>query len=211
MATLKLFDLAPSPNNIKIRLALGYKGIDYERIPIALDDAGREAVIEATGQPLTPAIAHGEVRLFDSSAILRYIDANFRDRGPRLYATSREEMREIEDWEAFAREDATAPVALTFGQAMAGAVDPARKKEANEALARVTARLEERLSESEWLVGDAMTAADIQVAPFVFCGMLPPEAAAAGGVVQFFAEHLRAPEDHAKTRAWAGRVMAFDR
>ncbi len=35
-----------------------------------------------SGQHLTPVIEHGEVVLFDSAAILRYLDAAFRETPP---------------------------------------------------------------------------------------------------------------------------------
>ena len=40
---------------------------------------------------------HNRTVVIDSHSILRYLDANFRDTGPRLYAEEREEMQAIVD------------------------------------------------------------------------------------------------------------------
>ena len=45
---LKLWELALSPNNTKVRMALRFKGVDFEAIP--LDPRDRSAVLEASGQ-----------------------------------------------------------------------------------------------------------------------------------------------------------------
>lgn len=212
MADIKILDLAPSPNNMKVRIGLSYKGIPFERVAVALDDAERAGVIAETGQPLTPALIHGDVRLFDSSAILRYIDANFRDTGPRLFSETREGMREIERWERFGQADCIAGVGLTFEQAVSGfQVDEAKKKQANESVAKATEKLEGRLAESPWLAGDAMTAADIICAPPLFYAMLPASLAEQGPFMKFFHDHLEMPAGREKTRDWVMRVMAHDK
>ena len=51
--SVKLYDLAPSPNNIRVRVGLGYKKIAYERI--AIDPMDRSNLVEISGQPLATA------------------------------------------------------------------------------------------------------------------------------------------------------------
>ena len=81
-----LYDLGPSPNNIKVRLALAYTKIPYEKIPV--DPQDREPLVKVSGQPLAPVMLHGETVVYDSYAILRYLDANF-PKTPRLYSATR--------------------------------------------------------------------------------------------------------------------------
>ena len=85
-------------NNMKVRIALGYKGLDYTYTEV--DPGDRAELIRLTGQFLTPVMVHGERTLFDSAAILRYLDANFPDT-PRLYSEEYGEMADIEGWERF--------------------------------------------------------------------------------------------------------------
>jgi len=83
---LKLYELPPSPNNTKVRMALRFKEIEFEPVEVPHDD--RRAVLAASGQELTPVIEHDGVVLNDSEAILQYLDANFRDT-PRLFPADR--------------------------------------------------------------------------------------------------------------------------
>jgi len=92
---LTFHDLAPSPNNTKVRMALRYKGIEFEAIPA--DPFDRSAIVELTGQELTPVIADKGIVLNDSEAILQYLDANYRDT-PRLYPALREGRRRCDEW-----------------------------------------------------------------------------------------------------------------
>jgi glutathione S-transferase len=82
---LKLWELSPSPNNLKVRLALRFKGIPFEAIPV--DPADRSGVLAISGQELTPVIEDRGIVLNDSEAILHYLEANYRD-APRLFPST---------------------------------------------------------------------------------------------------------------------------
>jgi glutathione S-transferase len=92
---LKFWELSPSPNNTKVRMALRYKGIEFEAVPV--DPSDRSKLIEVTGQELTPSIEDKGIVLNDSEAILQYLDANYRD-APRLYPAERATRRQCEAW-----------------------------------------------------------------------------------------------------------------
>ncbi len=83
---LRFWELTPSPNNIKVRMALRFKGIDFEQIIV--DPLDRAPVIEVSGQELTPVIEDRGIVLNDSEAILQYLDANYPDT-PRLFPRER--------------------------------------------------------------------------------------------------------------------------
>jgi glutathione S-transferase len=205
---LKLYDLAPSPNSVKIRIALAYKGIPYQKI--AVNPRERSEIIRLSGQPLTPILTHGSAVIFDSGAILRYLDANFRET-PSLFSTDNDTMHEIEAWELLSRTTLADPVEIIFEECFAEKKDPSQAERASRMLHEATGRFEERLLKGEWVVGDRMTAADVSTAPFIFYGMLPPAAASANPIAGFFAEHLRLGNGRDRTRAWAARVMSHDR
>lgn len=84
---LRFWELAPSPNNLKVRLALRSKGVEFEAVPV--DAADRSPVVQRSGQPLTPVIEDRGIVLNDSEAILHYLDANYPD-APRLWPADRE-------------------------------------------------------------------------------------------------------------------------
>jgi glutathione S-transferase len=204
---VKLYDLPISTNSTKVRLALGYKGIPCERIPVVPDD--RTALVKVSGQPLAPVLVDGETVIFDSSAILRYLDANFRDT-PRLFAESREEMKAIEEWEHFAGHEPGKAIGAMFGEMRAATKNPDAIRKANELLNSAADRVEEALAGGPWLLGNRLTAADVTLAPRLYAGMLPPAAVEKMPLLRFFADNLRL-EGHPRTRAWVGRVMAYDR
>jgi glutathione S-transferase len=205
---LKLYDLAPSPNNIKVRCALRYKNLPYEKIPV--DPGSREAVVKASGQPLAPVLLHGDTVVFDSYAIMRYLDANFRDT-PRLYSEDRTTLKAIETWELFARTEAGPAISMTFGQLRAPSPDAEVMKKANDALNRAASRLEETLAKGKWLVeGDHPTAADFTVGTMMALGAVNEQTAQRVPALAFFRKNLKL-DRCPKTLDWIGRVMEFDR
>lgn len=212
MTSLLLYDLRPSPNNAKVRLALGYKRIPYELREI--DPQDRSEVVAASGQPLTPTIRHGDVVMFDSSAILRYLEANVA-REPRLFAEDRETMRTIEAWEHKTRGgDFDAPIGMILEQYFAPTRDAARIAEANRLVDERAREIAAALGNREYLVADRLTAADLCVVPLLWTACLSDEEAeamAAFGLPPFFREHLRIDPSHEAVHAYVRRVMAFDR
>lgn len=182
-------------NNVKVRVALGYKGIPYDFVRI--DPADRREIVRISGQHLTPVMVHGEVVLFDSAAILRYLDANFRDT-PRLYGTSHLEEWAIEDAEFFARTVLAGPVMDVVHHMVAdGSVDEARRAKARKNMSHAVAQLADKLEGREWLVGNQMSAADIAAACTI-------ERVRKGRLFEMHA-------DAARFEPWLERVMSFDR
>ena len=92
---LRFWELKPSPNNTKVRMALRLKGIDFD--VVAVDPSERSALVEATGQELSPAIEDRGIVLNDSEAILQYLDANYRDT-PRLFPADRAGRNKCDAW-----------------------------------------------------------------------------------------------------------------
>ena len=206
--TVKLYDLAPSPNNMKVRIALSYKKIPFEKIPVSSND--RSEVIRISGQPLTPVLTHGTTVIFDSGAILRYLDANFRST-PSLFSTDYDTMTEIERWENLGRVELSRSVGTIFRQFFSPTKDSAAMERASKQLHDLTGGFEDRLSRASWLVGDRMTAADLSTAPMIYYGMLPTTVASESPLHKLFFDHFHLGEGRTKTREWVTRVMAFDK
>jgi len=205
---ITLYDLAPSPNNMKVRIAMNYKGIPFEKIPVPPQD--RSEVIRVSGQPLTPVITHGDRVIFDSASILRYLEANFRNTPP-LFSTDYATMKEIERWEMYGRTELVRPVHTTFQQCFAEKKDFSETSRASRLLNELTGRVEDQLAKGSWLLGEGMTAADVSTAPLIFYGMLPAAVAESNPIARFFAEHLKLGGGREKTREWVGKTMAYDK
>jgi len=182
-------------NNIKVRIALGFKEIPYTFHTI--DPADRKEILKLSGQRLTPILVHGDRVLFDSAAILRYLDANFRDRPP-LFGTSMGEQWAIEDLELFARHTLAAPMMeLVHHRVSGGVVDDAMGARCTAAFQEAAGRLIRTLAGRKWLVGEAMSAADVTAAAVMYrirkARLFDP------------------PPGIDEIRAWEDRVTAFDR
>lgn len=187
-------------------LALKLKGLDYETVAFdGFED--REAVIEVSGQPLTPVLLDGERSIYDSFAILRYLDANFP--GPRLYSADRAEQQKIQEWERFGYQ-LGGPLGMVAGQAFSGEIDDQATAEAQALWDSVPQPLEDALAGSPYLMGDAPTAADLSLAPFLRYTVSNPEDFPEGSPVRFVAERLRLGAHFPNTLAWIERVMALD-
>lgn len=200
-----LYQLGPSPNSIKARLALAFKSVPHRKVDC--DPADRALPVKLSGQPLLPVLVHGQRVVYDSYAILRYLDANW-PAAPRLYSADRPTQQAIEDWELFNRTGLGAAIATCFGQLLGGTEQPAAFRQANVQLAQAALRLEERLEQGEWLVGDQPTAADLTCASAAYYGVIQAPKSPIEG---FFAKHLQLPASYPRTRAWVERVMQWDR
>lgn len=182
-------------NNIKVRIALAYKGVPFEFRTIEPSD--RDEIVRISGQFLTPVLVHGARVVHDSGAILRYLDTTFRE-GPRLFGSSHAEQWEIEDWELMARWELAQPMMAIVHRRVAGeAISDELEASCQSAFDRVAAKFAARLAGRTWLVGDAMTAADITAAA-VFHRVR---------TAVFF--ELGSAAD--ALQPWIDRVMAFDR
>jgi glutathione S-transferase len=208
MESIQLWDLGPSPNSKKVRLALGYKGVPYEKVSV--DPMDRQKIVEISGQPLTPVLVHGKTVVFDSSAILRYLEANVK-REPRLFSSDYDTMKRIEKFESYARNDISPHVGTIFGALFGGPKDAATLEKASKSFNAAVRGLEGDLGSSGWLVGDSPTAADISCAAWIGLSLLTPQQASSSPVLGFFAEHLRLDPALEKARGWFEKLDSYDR
>ena len=206
MSRLTLLTLPPSPNNIKVRLALALKRLECEFVPQGFDD--RSLVIEKSGQPLTPVLLDGDRVVFDSFGILRYLDANFD--GPRLFPETREGIREIESWENHARNGLGPALGMILSMLLSGKVDPAQAELASRLFNQLASNVELALEKGSYLTGEAISAADLTIAPLVYYAVQDADKTEEGSVQRFFAEHLQLSPRYPRTRAWVDRVFAIE-
>jgi|OM-RGC.v1.011511259 Glutathione S-transferase len=72
---MRLYDFECSGNCWKVRLLLDMLGLDYERVPVdsSRGETQREAFKAVSGRGQIPVLEDGDVRLWDSQAILFYL------------------------------------------------------------------------------------------------------------------------------------------
>jgi len=211
MSNLTLRELTGSPNNIKVRIALGYKGLDYDRKEVDLDDfpGNRSSIVRLSQQPRLPVLEDGKTVIFGSDAILRYLEANYPDT-PSIFSDDYATFGDVEQWELFARTQISEPIGMLFGQAFAPKADAGVIAKANQLLNDRTGALEDKLSTGEFLVGDHLTAGDIACAAPLYLADMTEENSKAHPIAGFFHANLKLGSGREKTRAWARRVLAYD-
>jgi glutathione S-transferase len=94
---MKLIQIPFSHNCVKVRVALGLKGLTYETQDIAPID--RATVVAASGQGLVPVLVDGPRAIADSTAILLYLEERHPE--PPLVPrdpAARAECLILEDW-----------------------------------------------------------------------------------------------------------------
>lgn len=205
-----LLEFRRSPNSVKVRVALGFKGLAYETREMMAAD--RAPMIEAAGWPLTPILLDGEVAMRDSAAILHYLEANYRD-APSLTPPNRDEIRSAEAILANLN-----PEILRIQWRLGPEIekpeaerDRAAIGRGRSALVAALERLEERLGEQPWLVGEAMSMYDVILACNLLPGRPPERFVAQSPVWRFFAEHLEIGAERPTVVDWIGRVVGHDR
>ncbi|TIM30061.1 MAG: glutathione S-transferase family protein [Mesorhizobium sp.] len=152
-----------------VRLALEEKGIGYELVPVDIFAADGIPDWYLDHQPFgrIPAFAHDRFRLFETSAIARYVDEAFE--GPTLQpaeARSRARMNQI-----IGMLDAYAYRAMVWDVA----VERLEKTTPDEALiangllqaATVLRALTSLKAAGPWLLGEQLTLADLHAAPII--------------------------------------------
>jgi glutathione S-transferase len=162
MATLRIHGLSPSTFTRTVRLACHEKGIDYELVPMFPGQMGALNPFQKI-----PAITHGDLTLYESTAILRYFDRTFP--GPKLWP---QDSRQAALCDQFVSAvcDSLVNSALRYLANHFGFL-PVPQEMADKYLAKakeVVPVFDRRLGESRYLVGDSLTAADLFLAPIVF-------------------------------------------
>jgi glutathione S-transferase len=166
-----LYRIPFSTNVERVSLALAHKGLDVEWIDV--DPGDRSPVEEVSGQPLVPVLVDDGRVVFDSTAILRYLE----DLQPEPALFPRDEARRAEldvflDW--FNRVWKRPPNEI---EAERGKADPdrARIDELGQELTGSLDLFEALLAGRDYLFGQ-FSAADCAAFPFLKYGVLFDEA-----------------------------------
>jgi len=163
----ELYLVNGSPYAWRVQLALEHKALDYELrvLPYGPDALHSAEYLALNPRGRVPTLRDGDFVLYESLAILAYLDRRYPDR-PLLGTTPEETgtiWRVISEYTAYvdrAVEELILPI--YFGRAIERAAEIC---EAIATLAGELAHFERTLSRSEYLAGDGLTAADFVVFP----------------------------------------------
>ncbi|XP_031484939.1 glutathione S-transferase-like [Nymphaea colorata] len=180
---LKVYGMPMSPCTATVLALLAEKGLDYELVPINVR-AGQHKqpsflALNPFGQ--IPALKDGDLQLFESRAITKYISYKYKDMGPDFMRTDPAEVAGVAAWmeaEAHHYHPAIGPLVFEciFKQMFGGAPDEAVVAAQAEKLGKVLDVYEETLSKRKYLAGDFFSLADLHHLPYTHYLMCTPHA-----------------------------------
>jgi glutathione S-transferase len=203
---LRVHRIPFSTNVERVALAAAHKGLEVDWVDHPADD--RSQVRAVSGQDLVPvAEIDGEV-IVDSTVIVDRLEVLHPE--PSLYPAdpaSRAAAEAFVAWFDVVWKAAPNRLADLVDAGDAGG------EEAEELSALLQTRLgvfEHRLRGGDFLFGDALTVADVAAFPFIKYALLhdPDDTETFHRVLM---EHMVLGEEHARVRAWIGRMDALPR
>ncbi len=177
MSDIVVYGFAPSTFVRTARLALEEKGVDYELETV---EFGSDSLLKLHPFGKIPAFRHGDVRLYETSAIVRYVDETFD--GPALQPSDASARARMNQWIS-AYNDYYDPL-LVRVLIIERIVHPWRGMDTDqaridEALPEIESRLgilERELGDGRaHMVGEDLTLADLFFAPMVSYLRITPE------------------------------------
>ena len=203
---IRLYTIPWSTNVERVSLALAYKGLEAEEVPVDPED--RSVLVEVSGQELVPVIDDGGEIVADSPLILAYLEMRYPDKP--LYPadrTRRAETTVFVDW--FNRVWKVAPNAIA-AEVASGSPDEARVTAHAAEMRSALDRFESLLDRRDFLMGDDLTVADVAAFPFLKYATRPPDPADDEVFHHILHERQRL-DGHERLAAWIDRVDALPR
>lgn len=199
---IRLYGFPLSLNTERVALALAHKGLTTE--VVVVDPADRSPVRRVSGQDLVPVIEEDGVVVYDSTEILRHLEARHPE--PPLFPkdrSRREEMDVFLDWFNGVWKRS---MNLIFMEERKEAPDRERIAEWGREMRRSLDRFEALLSERPHLLGDDFSAADCAAWPFLRYAVWR-ETDDPYRFHHILMEHLEArPDRHASLIGWITRL-----
>ncbi|KAG0623077.1 hypothetical protein M758_3G147600 [Ceratodon purpureus] len=172
---IKAYGTYYSPNANRAFLVLHEKDVEFELVKISILEGEHKTPEYLALQPfgLVPLLQDGDLKIFESRAIIRYIADKFKDQGtPNLYGSTLAERSQVDQWLEI--ENGTfSPIALTLIKEhlykpllYKQAADPKVVEEFTEKFAKILDIYEAHLSKHKYLAGDFVSIADLAHLPF---------------------------------------------
>jgi glutathione S-transferase len=192
-------------SNVQIVMwAIGELGLPHRRLDVggAFGGTNTPEYLAMNPNGLVPCIQDGDLTLFESAAILRYLGAKYADEP--FWPKDAARRGRLDQWAEWGRTSLTPPMAQIFGQLVR-----TRESERNAAtLANLEAQLrklagiaDKRIGDGPWLAGADFTFADIPFAHQLYRYFtLPFDRAETPNLVAYYERLKERP-------AFAGHVM----
>jgi maleylpyruvate isomerase len=203
---MRLYAIPYSTNVERVGLVLGHKGLTAE--VVMCDPADRSAIREASGQDLVPVLDDGGFSVADSTRIMEHLERRFPD--PPLYPSDPARRAEVEvfvDW--FNRVWKVPPNAIE-AELASGAPDHVRVAALEHELRSTLDVFESLLTGREFLMSEAIGAADCAAFPFLKYGLWI-EADDDERFHRILADNLALDGGHPRIEEWLRRMATHPR
>ncbi len=158
-----------SPYSWRVQLALEHKRLPYEshQLQFSKQEHQSPQMLALNPRGRLPVLKDGDYVVFESLAVLYYLDLKYPE--PPIFGRTPEEagviMRVINEFQAYTEERLMKICrALLTSAADLHAVD---MSDAMHLVAREARTIEQRLSKSDWIVGDSYSAVDMVIFPAI--------------------------------------------
>ncbi|BBN17050.1 glutathione S-transferase [Marchantia polymorpha subsp. ruderalis] len=167
--TFQVHGTAPSTCTGRVLIALYEKNVeDFQIVEVDLMKGEHKSPEFLKNQPFgqIPFIVDGDVQLFESRAICRYVAHKYADQGTPLYGATAADAALTEQWLEVEAQNYNGPIAalvfnLVFAPMFGAPRDDAVVAAQTAKLEAVLDVYEQRLSESKFLAGDFFSLADL--------------------------------------------------
>jgi len=196
---MKLYGFPPSPNTWQVRAVANYLGVPLEFELVDLSKGGSRTpaylAINPTGR--TPALVDGDLKLWETLAIMQYVASQ---KPNALWPNDARVRADINRWQSWNlahwNRDAWAPVLferVVKGLLNLGATDEAALAKGISAYEKEATMLDAHLAKQRYIVGNSLTIADF-----------------AGAAPLFYAKEAQLSlEPYPHVRGWFGRISAL--
>jgi glutathione S-transferase len=180
MSDIVVYGIPGSPFVRSVQMGLEEKGAAYRLHAMGPQDSKSEAHLKRHPFGRVPAFVHGEFQLYETQAILRYVDDMFPDppfepADPRA-AARMNQIIGINDWYFFPKVAAVVVFQRIVGPALLGMATDETVVDAAVPMGRVCiAELDRLLGAQPFLAGDRLSIADIMLAPQIDFFAATPE------------------------------------
>jgi glutathione S-transferase len=206
--TIELYWGSGSPYSWRVQLALEYKRLPYEshQLQFSKQEHKSPQVLRMNPRGRVPVLKDGDFVVFESLACLLYLDRKHPD--PPLFGRTPEEagtiMRVICEYQAYVEAHLTEIVSAVFFGQMEGRIEEVTR--ATHLVAGEARTIEGRLSRSDWLVGEHVSAADMVVFPGIMLLLRAMEKREAGDLRSRF---LPMETTYPAIARWIGRMESL--
>lgn len=170
---LKIYGLAMSTCTSRVMATAIEKGAPFEIEPVDLFGGAHKKPEFLALQPfgVIPVLKDGDLHIYESRAIVRYIATKYEEQGTPLYGKTLEEKAKVEQWLEVESQNYNPPVSTVVAQIVfmpkwGAPTNEAVVKENLAKLEKVLDIYEAHLAKNEYLAGDFFSLADLSHLPY---------------------------------------------